>query len=412
LNDAFLKQCNDYLQKLHTSTGLDSTLKLWRETSLPYAMPEHDPFSDEYRREVMKLYSNLTSGDYQVQNELTSTKQDAAQFELGYPWVSQNLNVICGELGKTIQAMKTIGAGPARPQRIVEFGCGWGNLLIPLLRSGQLVTGVDIDLGFLNRIKSHVEREHLSGLEIIHDDFLQAASKMQPNFDAAVFMSSFHHCLEFDDLLAKLESNVLARDGRLLFFAEPVFRGYPFPWGLRFDGESLWAIMCNKWLELGFEHDFFVSLLLSHGFLLSEIPAIPEMVGPGFEGTRAHAGQAFAATLLPHASDITFWPGSGDPAHGRFLRSRSVLPRISFRNGTRYRLEFSNFGTQALSVSLRGDTKESSVVIPPGALVSVDAPISKSMDLSLHAQTFVPHQQIQNNDFREIGPVLLRLSII
>jgi len=45
-----------------------------------------------------------------------------------------------------------------------------------------------------------------------------------------------------------------------------------FPWGLRYDGESIWAITCNKWLELGFSKSFFMSVFSGIGMSIDELP--------------------------------------------------------------------------------------------------------------------------------------------
>lgn len=49
--------------------------------------------------------------------------------------------------------------------------------------------------------------------------------------------------------------------------AEPIVDNFPLPWGLRIDGQSLWAIRRNGWLELGFNSRYFRDLLNRHGWL-------------------------------------------------------------------------------------------------------------------------------------------------
>lgn len=57
-------------------------------------------------------------------------------------------------------------------------------------------------------------------------------------------------------------------DGRVFFAAEPITAGFPIPWGLRLDGESLWAIRRFGWLELGFNEHYFLQTLDSLGWTI------------------------------------------------------------------------------------------------------------------------------------------------
>ena len=85
--------------------------------------------------------------------------------------------------------------------------------------------------------------------------------KLGRTFDAVLFYESFHHCSDHRGLIAKL-AGILNSGGKIFFAAEPIFDGFPVPWGVRVDGESLWAIRQNGWLELGFQESYFVRTLL------------------------------------------------------------------------------------------------------------------------------------------------------
>ena len=105
-------------------------------------------------------------------------------------------------------------------------------------------------------------------VEVINDDFFWIESAGR-RFDAIVFFESFHHCADHLRLLRSL-GPALTPDGHVYFGAEPITPDFPVPWGLRTDGESLWAIRRNGWLELGFHPDYFRQALRQAG-LVAEV---------------------------------------------------------------------------------------------------------------------------------------------
>jgi ubiquinone/menaquinone biosynthesis C-methylase UbiE len=283
----FVYQALEYKKKLVQPMSLDLFHDLWRSISFPYCMESSDPYSNEYKNEVKFIYECLTSKPYEVSNELTSVLQTSDDFKVGYPWISKSLRVVASELGKSVQAIKIISEYAPSAKSFVEFGSGWGNLAIPLARSSMDVTIVDIDPGFLLRAQD--EATHLNiKLNSLSSDFNSAPVLLSgKKFDGVIFCSSFHHCLDFVNLLEDIRDNILSPSGSLFFFAEPVDDAYGFPWGLRFDGESIWAVTCNSWLELGFSEEFFRSLFPRLGFSLTEVDAY---IGLG--------GRAWVAKLL------------------------------------------------------------------------------------------------------------------
>lgn len=400
--------CLLFRDQLQSARGFEEIQKLWRSSSIPYSMPQIDPGSKAYRDEVLALYERLTNHGYQASNELTSNKQSAENFRIGYPWVSKDLGVAAMELAKTVQALGALQRHGAAIQSVVEFGCGWGNLAVPLAKLGRQVAAVDIDEAFLRRAQGLAQRD---GAELaIHlGDFVEVAGQLPMRYDAAVFQSSFHHCLDFETLMARLADTVLTEEGRIFFFAEPIHRDFAFPWGLRFDGESLWAIMCNQWLELGFDEDFFLQMALRHGFFLSRVDGVPGFVGDGWMATRARHGIAFADAALPAASSSTFWERAAEANFGRFLREKSELPVLPAQG--RYQLQLHNFCPKPLLLRMRGDAGlESSVTVAPGALQEVMSPVCSGEPLRLDCQTVVPDSLIRNGDTRRIGLALIRMA--
>ena len=48
--------------------------------------------------------------------------------------------------------------------------------------------------------------------------------------------------------------------------SEPILADYGIPWGLRTDGEALWAMRNFGWLELGFRQSYFEAALARTGW--------------------------------------------------------------------------------------------------------------------------------------------------
>jgi hypothetical protein len=66
-------------------------------------------------------------------------------------------------------------------------------------------------------------------------------------------------------LLERLD-RVVKPGGRIYLAAEPINDAYPHPWDLRLDGESLWAIRKNGWVELGFQESYLLEALRRTGW--------------------------------------------------------------------------------------------------------------------------------------------------
>ncbi len=64
--------------------------------------------------------------------------------------------------------------------------------------------------------------------------------------------------------------NLLNEGGKIIFAAEPITDDFPIPWGLRLDGESLWAIRNFGWCELGFQESYFRELMARNNLIITK----------------------------------------------------------------------------------------------------------------------------------------------
>lgn len=405
LMDDFVEEAFRFRGELARASSSAEMRSLWARSFPSYRVVSPDPLSDAYRHEILALYERLTGTSYEFENEMTSTKVSPTDFERGYPWMSNDLGVGAAEMAKTVQAFRVLQEHAPKAQRMVEFGVGWGNLALALARIGRDVTAVDIDAGFVARTNELARRTSLQ-VHTVTNDFLSAARACSNDFEAVIFQSSFHHCLDFVELLSLLRTHVLAPNGRVFFFSEPIFPDYPFPWGLRTDGESLWAITVNKWCELGFDRDFFLELLLAQGFFATSTGAIAGLLGDAWVATPTELGLSFAKWSLPVRHDATFHP-AGEADFGRFLREQSVLPMPRGSHGGV--LTFSNYGRSPLALRITSDAGEATHTVSPGAEAEIPV-AAREGDIALHSETFVPDEVYASGDIRRVGLALKRVS--
>ena len=219
-----------------------------------------DPLSEAYRRAQLALYRDVAGRDYDTANEVTAFDIDAA---LRRPFPFSTGSAVT--TGEQLMAVGWLIRATALPpgSRIVEFGPGWGNTTLALARLGHHVTVVDIEPHFCELLRRRAAQDGVE-IEVVNDDFLWA-ERCGRRFDAALFYECFHHCADHLRLLRALREAVVP-EGRVFFAGEPITRDFPMPWGLRLDGNSLWAIRKNGWLELGFRDDYFAGALAECGW--------------------------------------------------------------------------------------------------------------------------------------------------
>jgi SAM-dependent methyltransferase len=166
--------------------------------------------------------------------------------------------------------------------KVLDMGVGWGNTAVTLAQMGYDVTAIDIEPKFVELVNG---RAALLGLPPIAEvgSFLDIGTRPD-RFDAVLFYECFHHCSDHMSLLQQLHT-VLAPGGRVFFAAEPITDAFPMPWGIRLDGESLWAIRRSGWLELGFQESYFRTALERAGFSVVKHVTPATHLGVIFEAT-------------------------------------------------------------------------------------------------------------------------------
>ncbi|MDP9320274.1 MAG: class I SAM-dependent methyltransferase [Chloroflexota bacterium] len=218
-----------------------------------------DPASSAYRDHELALYTRLTGKPYTPASE-RSIFDLAEGVRSPFPYRTRTPEVVGDQLILLGFLLKAVPMPP--PARILEFGPGWGNTTQALLQTGYDVTAAEIDPAFIELIAQRCAL-HPDRLTLERADMLEFTSTQR--FDVILFFESFHHCQDHRRLLRQLH-DLLAEGGVILFVAEPIV-DLPYPWGLRLDGQSLWAMRQLGWLELGFDRSYFMQALRDTGWV-------------------------------------------------------------------------------------------------------------------------------------------------
>jgi len=219
-----------------------------------------DPYSQAYKEAQLDLYG-LISGrlDYCPSNELSRFDLEEAK-RRPFPYSTGDSQTIGDQLIAQGFLLKAMDLRPGA--RVLEFGPGWGNTTMHFLQLGCHVTAVDVDPRMIELLH-HRNRQFGGGLETVNCDMLTFRSSTP--FDAVLFFESFHHCLDHLQMLRNLEPQV-SPQGAIVFASEPI-DDFPYPWGIRLDGLSLWSARKYGWLELGFTAAYFKQMLQHLGWV-------------------------------------------------------------------------------------------------------------------------------------------------
>jgi SAM-dependent methyltransferase len=282
-----------------------------------------DPYSKEYSDRQFEFYRFLSGRDrYEVENERSDFRVDANR---PFPYYTESFETVGHQMMAIGFIIKTM-ALPAGSS-VLELGSGWGNPAIELARMGYDLTAIDIDPTFVELIKERADKFSLS-VDARRGTFLEV-DELGRTFDAVLFYESFHHCSDHRELIRKL-GDVVDADGRIFFAAEPVTDSFPIPWGVRTDGESLWAIKQFGWLELGYQESYFLRMLGHLGWITDKHVSDDTYLGVIFEARRANGVYELPTFLLPPDEDATWVAPDGPDVRMRYTTDRS---RISLEQG-------------------------------------------------------------------------------
>jgi SAM-dependent methyltransferase len=276
------------------------------------------PYSDSYRAAQFALYHRISARPgYSTDNEVSGFTVDP---KCPFPYYTKSASTVGDQLMAIGYLIKTMALPSG--SSVLEFGPGWGNTTIALAQMGYDVTALDIDPNFVQLI---CDRGALFGLtpDARVGAFLDAAT-IDRQYDAVLFYECFHHCSDHVQLLTDLH-HVVKPGGRVVLAAEPIFDGFHAPWGLRLDGESLWAIRQNGWLELGFTESYFVETCLRQGWKVDRHRSDVSDLTSLFVLTRLGESMFPGQIRLPPADDANWAIPDSPTATQRYTSGHSRL---------------------------------------------------------------------------------------
>ena len=227
---------------------------------------KHD--SPAYKAQVLRLWEEITAlTDYDPAQHEDTPEIGAldAIFRPGF-YATGDAELAGGHLIAMGHILKRSGIRTG--DRVLEYGAGFGQTALAFARLGAKVDTVDINPAFCNAVQSN---GHHFGVDLTaHLGQFGDNPAGTPNaYDLILFYESFHHCLDFEMMIANF-SKLLKPNGRVLLAGEPIFDGacpaMPYGWGPRLDWECVAVMRIRGWMELGFQKDFLLQQFSKAGF--------------------------------------------------------------------------------------------------------------------------------------------------
>lgn len=233
--------------------------------------PDLDPLSDEYSAQQMRLWKVVAGVERpyaadvdEVEEKLTDV--DALRRPGFYIWRQQgSVQAAADHVLATGMLMKHSGLEAG--MWALEYGAGFGQTALAFARMGVNVDTVDISSTFCGYVKEQADffRVNLTPFKARFGD----NPRIDQKYDLIWFYESFHHCVDFKNVVSKLKQH-LTSGGKILLAGEPIakleYAAVPYPWGLRLESEVIAVIRNLHWFELGYSEDFISNFFVNNGY--------------------------------------------------------------------------------------------------------------------------------------------------
>lgn len=358
-----------------------------------------DPYSQEYHNAQMQLYLDISGkNEYSIANEHSPFDFKVLK-DMPFPYCTKSPNTVGNQLIAQGFLIRTMNL--AADSQVVEFGPGWGNTTLHLAQMGYKLTAVDCENSFLDLIKYRTQ--NLSNqVKIVNKDMLEFTANVK--YDAAVFFECFHHCANHLQLLKNLH-NLITDEGLIAFAAEPV-ADFPFPWGLRLDGMSIWSIRKFGWLENGFDTSYFMRTLLMLGWTPKRYRSDDSPLADVIIAKKSNMYYQPSEITLPPDECRTWAPQETDSnLKLRFIGAKSTITCASNINAKFAEFCISNYAPFDIDVKITTGSSVQSVYVPKSSSQGLyKIPILEwNGKITIASKTWQPSKVFRNGDTRELG---------
>jgi SAM-dependent methyltransferase len=366
-----------------------------------YPLPA-DPYSPDYRRAQMQLYLDISGrSHYTVANEHVPINVERAK-KNPFPYCTRSAQTVGDQLLAIGYLIRTMGLPPGA--RVVEFGPGWGTTTLALSQMGYSVTAVDAEEDFLSLIAHRAAQLGLK-VDVVKSDMLEYRSK--DPYDAAIFFESFHHCSDHIEMLRNLH-RLVHDDGLVAFAAEPIADApyFPFPWGLRLEGMSVWSIRKFGWLELGFDTSYFLRTLLRLGWTPRRFHAEVSHYTDVVIARKSKRFYEPGAITLPPEDCGTWAQPEGDPnSPMRFAHTQSRIMCEHDATVSELELCLGNYAPFELKVNVAAGRTCLPLAIPASTATTICRVPVESWDghINIGSETWRPCDALGTIDSRSLG---------
>jgi 2-polyprenyl-3-methyl-5-hydroxy-6-metoxy-1,4-benzoquinol methylase len=286
-----------------------------------------DPLSDAYLAQQKRLWNVIAGVDRDYVPAVDEAEEPIADLDpIRYPgyylWRHDAaVPAASNHMLATGMLMKHSGLKPG--MWALEYGAGFAQTALALARMGVNVDTVDISATFCKYVKAQAD---FFGVNLTpHEGEFGHNPRGDQQYDLIWFYESFHHCLDFRNVVRTLKDH-LTPSGRILMAGEPIiereYEAIPYPWGLRLEAEVIAVIRNNHWFELGYTEDFITNFFVTNGYIAERFDCAVSLYGVTYSFTPGTDRIDLAKHWIPFREAETWH--AAEPT-GRWTRAKSSL---------------------------------------------------------------------------------------
>ena len=381
----------------------------WFEQGLP-------PLSIAYSEQQMRLWKIISGIDREYSPALDEALEPIADVDAvrrpSY-YIRRNRDAVkdaSDHLFATAMVFKHCGLEPG--MWALEYGAGFAQTALALARMGVNVDTVDISPTFCGYVKAQADfyQVNLTPFNALFGDNPRGEQK----YDLIWFYESFHHCVDFRNVVGELKHH-LTPTGKILLAGEPIgkreYLAVPYPWGLRLESEVIAVIRNLHWFELGFSEDFICNFFVNNGYTAECIECPMSIYGLLYSFAPRTAGIDLSTHWLP-CVDAEGWHAA-EP-DGRWTRQIASLALDQGDSFDTLEVAASNCFHESRVVEIAYGSETATVNFAAGERkVFYITARDKSPKLTFKCETFLPqHTNPASSDTRALGIFIHRIDYV